>query len=77
VVRVPGHGAIFGADDLTHYIALIDAVEEAARQAHAAGTPSAEAAKTFTLPPAVRDWTMFGDNYAEVALRAWERELRP
>jgi glyoxylase-like metal-dependent hydrolase (beta-lactamase superfamily II) len=77
VVRVPGHGAIFGADDLTHYIALIDAVEDAARKANAAGTPAAEAAKTFALPPAVRDWTMFGGNYAEVALRAWERELRP
>jgi len=77
VVRVPGHGAIFAGDDLTLYIALIDAVEDAARKAHAAGTPAAEAAKTFTVPAAVRDWAMFGNNYAEVALRAWERELRP
>jgi glyoxylase-like metal-dependent hydrolase (beta-lactamase superfamily II) len=77
MIRVPGHGAIFAGDDLTRYIALIDAVEAAARKAHAAGTPAADAAKAFTLPPAVRDWTMFGTDYAEVALRAWERELRP
>jgi hypothetical protein len=72
---VPGHGAVYGADDLTHYIAVIDAVAEAARKARASGTPAAEAAKAFTLPPALGEWTMFGDRYAEVALRAWEREL--
>jgi glyoxylase-like metal-dependent hydrolase (beta-lactamase superfamily II) len=75
VVRVPGHGAVYGADDLTYYIAVIDAVEEAARKARASGTPAAEAAKAFTLPPALGEWTMFGDRYAEVALQAWEREL--
>jgi hypothetical protein len=36
-----------------------------------------EAAKTFALPPALGEWTMFGSRYAEVALSAWERELRP
>jgi glyoxylase-like metal-dependent hydrolase (beta-lactamase superfamily II) len=76
VTHVPGHGALFGADDLTHYIALIDAVEAAARKAHAAGTPAADAAKAFALPPSLGAWTMFSGNYAEVALRAWERELR-
>jgi hypothetical protein len=38
---------------------------------------AAEAAKTFALPPALGEWTMFGGRYAEVALSAWERELRP
>jgi glyoxylase-like metal-dependent hydrolase (beta-lactamase superfamily II) len=75
VVRVPGHGAIFKNDDLTHYIALIDAVEDAARKARASGTPAVEAAKAFKLPAPLKEWTMFGDNYVEVALRAWEREL--
>ena len=32
VVRVPGHGAIFNGDDLTHYIGVLDAVEDAARK---------------------------------------------
>jgi glyoxylase-like metal-dependent hydrolase (beta-lactamase superfamily II) len=75
-VRVPGHGAIFGGDDFTRYVAVIDAVEAAARKAAAAGTPAAEGAKAFSLPPSLGEWTMFGDRYAEVALRAWERELR-
>ena len=45
VVRVPGHGATFSDDDLVHYIGVLDAVENAARKARAAGTTAAEAAK--------------------------------
>lgn len=75
VVRVPGHGAIFSADDLTHYIGVLDAVEDAARKARAAGMSATDAAKTFKLPASLGEWTMFGGNYFEVALRAWEREL--
>ena len=74
VIRVPGHGAIFTADDLTHYIGVLDAVEEAARKARAAGTPASEAAKIFKLPASLGEWTMFSGNYFEVALRAWERD---
>jgi glyoxylase-like metal-dependent hydrolase (beta-lactamase superfamily II) len=75
VVRVPGHGAIFGSDDLVHYVGVLDAVEDAARKARAAGTSASDAAKIFKLPPSLGEWTMFGGNYFEVALRAWEREL--
>ena len=75
VVRVPGHGATFSDDDLVHYIGVLDAVENAARKARAAGTTAAEAAKGFKLPAALGEWTMFSGNYYEVALRAWEREL--
>ena len=74
-IRVPGHGGIFAGDDLTHYIGVLDAVEDAARKARAAGTPAAEAAKVFKLPLSLGEWTMFGGNYFEVALGAWEREL--
>jgi glyoxylase-like metal-dependent hydrolase (beta-lactamase superfamily II) len=74
-LRVPGHGAIFAGDDLTHYIGVLDAVEEAARKARAAGTPASEAAKMLKLPASLGEWTLFGGNYFEVALRAWEREL--
>ena len=75
VVRVPGHGPIFAGDDLTHYVGVIDAVEDAARKARAAGTPAADAAKMFKLPASLGEWTMFSGNYFEVALRAWEREF--
>jgi glyoxylase-like metal-dependent hydrolase (beta-lactamase superfamily II) len=75
VHRVPGHGAIFAGDDLTHYLGILDAVEDAARKARAVGTPASDAAKTFKLPVSLGEWTLFGGNYFEVALRAWEREL--
>lgn len=75
MVRVPGHGAIFTGDDLTHYVGVLDAVEDAARKARAAGTSATDAAKTFKLSASLREWTMFGGNYFEVALRAWERDL--
>lgn len=75
VVRVPGHGATFSDNDLVQYIGVLDAVEAAARQARAAGTAAADAAKVFKLPAALGEWTMFGGNYYEVALRAWEREF--
>jgi hypothetical protein len=74
VTRVPGHGAIFTADDFTHYIGVLDAVEEAARKARAAGTPASEAAKMFKWTALLGEWPMFSGNYFEVALRAWERE---
>jgi glyoxylase-like metal-dependent hydrolase (beta-lactamase superfamily II) len=74
-VRVPGHGATFSGDDLVHYIGVLDAVEDAARKARAAGITAPEAAKAFKLPAALGEWTMFSGNYYEVALRAWEREL--
>jgi glyoxylase-like metal-dependent hydrolase (beta-lactamase superfamily II) len=32
VVHVPGHGALFAGNDLAHYVAVVDAVEEAARR---------------------------------------------
>ena len=75
MTRIPGHGSIFAGDDLTHYIGVLDAVEDAARKARAAGTPASDAAKVFQLPQSLGSWTMFGGNYFEVALRAWEREL--
>ena len=75
IVRVPGHGPIFTPDDLSHYVGVLDVIEEAARKARASGTPAAEAAKSVVLPPSLGEWTMFNPNYYEVALRAWEREV--
>ena len=74
IVRVPGHGPIFEPNDLTHYIGVLDAMEEAARKARSTGTPAAEAAKTVVLPASLGEWAMFNPNYFEVALKAWERE---
>jgi len=75
-VYVPGHGPLADAMDLQRYIALLDHIEDAARRAHAQGIPAAEAAATYSIPEALGEWMMFSDRYFEVALGAWERELR-
>jgi glyoxylase-like metal-dependent hydrolase (beta-lactamase superfamily II) len=72
---VPGHGPLGNNSDLELFIQLIDSVEEAARRAHERGVPAAEAAKAYSVPPALGEWLMFSERYYEVALRAWEREL--
>ena len=73
---VPGHGPVGGSPDLDLYVELIDLVELAARRAHETGTPAAEAAKEFSLPESLGEWHMFSPRYYEVALGAWERELK-
>lgn len=74
-VYVPGHGPLADAADLARYRELLDLVEDAARRAHAAGIPAAEAAKTFTVPASLGEWMLFSPRYYEVALGAWEKEL--
>ena len=72
---VPGHGPLGNNSDLELFIQLIDSVEDAARRAHEQGLPAAEAAETYKVPPSLGEWVMFSEQYYEVALRAWEREL--
>jgi len=76
-VYVPGHGAIANAGDLFTYVRVLNAVEEAARNAVTAGTTAAEAAGSFTLPASVGEWTLFSPRYFETAISAWLKELRP
>jgi glyoxylase-like metal-dependent hydrolase (beta-lactamase superfamily II) len=73
---VPGHGSIPSPAEAADYVALLDLVEAAARRAFAAGTPAAEAAREFSVPPSLGQWRLFGAAYYQVALSAWERELR-
>ena len=75
-IYVPGHGAVANHDDFKVYIEVLNAVEAAARHAHERGTPAAEAAKTFMLPASLGEWYMFSPRYYEVAIGAWERELK-
>ena len=35
-----------------------------------------EAAREFSVPPSLGQWRLFGAAYYQVALSAWERELR-
>jgi len=73
---VPGHGPLAGRKDLASYVQVIDLVEVAGRRAFELGVPAAEAAQDFSLPPSLGEWMMFSPRYYEVALGAWERELK-
>ncbi len=75
VQYIPGHGPMADRQDVQHYIELIDLVDHAARQAIQAGTPAAEAAKQFTIPPSLGEWTA-SPRSLEVAFTAWEKELK-
>src|SRR5688572_6680642 len=69
---VPGHGAIYSANQLGEYVELLGVVEDVGRRARAAGTPAAAAARELVLPDTLKNWVLFGQGYYEVALRAWE-----
>ncbi|MGH7670012.1 MAG: MBL fold metallo-hydrolase, partial [Gemmatimonadaceae bacterium] len=72
---VPGHGAVGTPADLDRYTAMIDDVERAARQAHAAGTSAKDAAAAYHIPASTGEWAMFGKTFIERAFTAWDREL--
>ena len=72
---VPGHGGIADRAAVGDYLALLDDVEAAARRAVEAGTPAADAARSYRPPVELGAWTLFSPRYYEVALQAWEREL--
>jgi glyoxylase-like metal-dependent hydrolase (beta-lactamase superfamily II) len=76
-VRVPGHGAIPTAAEAANYVAVIDLVEAAARKAITAGTPIDVAAREFVVPASLGEWKLFNPAYYQVALGAWEKELKP
>jgi glyoxylase-like metal-dependent hydrolase (beta-lactamase superfamily II) len=74
-VYVPGHGPVADRAALDRYVSVLGAIEEAARLAHGRGVPPAEAAKGFTLSPALGTWALFGPTFYERAFAAWQREL--
>jgi glyoxylase-like metal-dependent hydrolase (beta-lactamase superfamily II) len=76
-VYVPGHGPVADAGDLFRYLRVLNAVQEAARQAVLTGQTAAEAAARFTLPAELGEWTLFSPGYYETAINAWLKELRP
>ena len=75
-IYVPGHGASADPAAVARYLEVLDLVEAAARRAHERGVAAADAAREFALPPSLGEWLMFSPRYYEVALGAWERELR-
>jgi glyoxylase-like metal-dependent hydrolase (beta-lactamase superfamily II) len=74
---VPGHGSAARAAELRGFLALLESVEDGARDAIKRGVPTDRAAREWRPPKSLGEWVMFSDNYYEVAFRAWARELDP
>jgi glyoxylase-like metal-dependent hydrolase (beta-lactamase superfamily II) len=74
LVMVPGHGAVISAAGMTQYEGLLQSLEQAARAGHAAGTPAADVAARYAVPPALGEW-MASKPSVERAMTAWYREL--
>jgi glyoxylase-like metal-dependent hydrolase (beta-lactamase superfamily II) len=73
---VPGHGSRPDRGALSRYLGLLDFIEDAAKRGFVAGRSAEETARDLVLPPSLGEWKLFGETYYQVALRAWERELR-
>ena len=74
-VYVPGHGAVGRAIEYDRYVSMLDEVERAAREAHAANVSAASAGAGFRLPPTLGEWTMFSPVFFQRAFEAWYKEL--
>ncbi|MDE2655214.1 MAG: MBL fold metallo-hydrolase [Gemmatimonadota bacterium] len=74
-VFVPGHGPLADAEALARYTAVIDSVEEAARDAMEDGRTAQEAAEDYEVPEELGEWTLFNPAYYQRAIEAWMREL--
>lgn len=72
---IPGHGPVASDADVGRYLAMLGEVEQAARAAHARGTPAAEAGAAFTLSPSLGEWAVFNTVFFARAFGAWYREL--
>lgn len=74
-VFVPGHGPLAGADDVSRYIAVIDSVGEAARQAWREGMNAEEAAEWYRVPEDLGEWVLFNPAFYQRAFEAWYDEI--
>ncbi|MBI3568486.1 MAG: MBL fold metallo-hydrolase [Gemmatimonadetes bacterium] len=72
---VPGHGALATEADFDRYLAMLDEVEHAAREAHAKGIDAATAGAAYALPTSLGEWTLFNKVFFERAFGAWYKEL--
>ena len=72
---VPGHGPLADAEAMSRYVALIDSVEEVARDAWRRGINSDDAAEAYEVPVELGEWMMFSPNYHQRAIQAWMDEL--
>ncbi len=72
---VPGHGPLAEAADVERLLEVLDRVEAVARESFSKEVSATEAARSVQIPDSLGEWTLFSDNYFEVAISAWHREL--
>ena len=72
---VPGHGPLADGEAMTRYTAVIDSVEEAARDAIESGRTAQAAAEEYEVPEDLGEWSLFNPAYYQRAIEAWMREL--
>lgn len=72
---VPGHGPMADADAMSQYVALIDSVEAAAREARQRGMNAEDAAGAYEVPEALGEWVLFNPAYYQRAIESWLVEL--
>ena len=74
-VYVPGHGPLASEADVARFADLLELVEVGARRAIEEGKSVAQAAAELRLPQPLANWHLFRDNYFEVAIGSWYKEL--
>ncbi len=74
-IYVPGHGALAREPEVARYVAMLDEVERAAKEAHDKGIPAKEAAAGHHLPSSLGEWFLFSPSFMERAFDAWYREV--
>ncbi len=74
-VYVPGHGSLADEQDIERLLSVLSEIEAVARESFSREITASQAATGFRLPESLGEWTMFSDNYFEVAISAWHREL--
>lgn len=74
-VYVPGHGPLAVAEDVERLLAALGEIEVVGRESWKEEMSPTEAARGFRLSESLGEWTLFSDNYFEVAISAWHREL--
>ena len=72
---VPGHGPLADRNAMAKYVAVIDSVEEAARDALRRGLNAEDAAAAYEVPEELGDWVLFSPNYYQRAIESWLAEL--
>lgn len=77
-IIVPGHGSLQEKKSTStlNHLNLLDEIEQHARASLSKGDPALAAAQTFKLPSSLKHYKYFRTGFHELAMDAWQRELK-